>query len=110
MAVLTTPWLALRDGVIASLTNPKGLIFLLAFLPQFVDPAGGHVALQLLLLGGIMKVTALVVEGSVALAAGAVGDFLAQRPGVIRWQQRGTGLVMILLGMRLVVMRGPKAR
>jgi threonine/homoserine/homoserine lactone efflux protein len=109
-AVLTTPWLALRDGIVASLTNPKGLIFLLAFLPQFVDPARGHVALQLLLLGGIMKLTALVTEGSVALAAGAIGDLLAQRPGFIRWQQRGTGLVMILLGVRLVLMREAKGR
>jgi threonine/homoserine/homoserine lactone efflux protein len=35
----TTPLPAMRDGIIASLTNPKGLIFLLAFLPQFVEPA-----------------------------------------------------------------------
>jgi len=64
---VTTPRLALRDGLIASLTNPKGLIFLLAFLPQFVDPALGHVTLQLLLLGGLIKVTALIAEGSIAL-------------------------------------------
>jgi threonine/homoserine/homoserine lactone efflux protein len=106
----TTPWLALRDGIVASLTNPKGLIFLLAFLPQFVDPARGNVALQLVLLGGIMKITALLVEGTVAVGAGAIGEFLAQRPAFLRWQQRGTGLVMVLLGMRLLLMRDVKAR
>jgi threonine/homoserine/homoserine lactone efflux protein len=29
---------ALRDGMIANLTNPNALIFMLAFLPQFTDP------------------------------------------------------------------------
>ena len=106
----TGPWLALRDGVIASLTNPKGLIFLLAFLPQFVDTARGHVTLQLLVLGVVMKLTALLVEGSIALASGAVGNWLAKRPRFVQWQVRGTGAVMVLLGIRLLTTRDARAR
>jgi len=97
--------LALRDGLVASLTNPKGLIFLLAFLPQFVDPTAGSVTLQLLLLGGIMKLSALVIEGSVALASGFVGGWLARRPNFIVWQERVAGIVMLGLGLRLALMR-----
>ncbi len=103
-ANVTRP-LALRDGLVASLTNPKGLIFLLAFLPQFVDPTAGSVTLQLLLLGGIMKLSALVIEGSVALASGFVGGWLARRPNFIVWQERVAGIVMLGLGLRLALMR-----
>jgi threonine/homoserine/homoserine lactone efflux protein len=101
--------LALRDGVIASLTNPKGLIFLLAFLPQFVDPARGSVTLQLLLLGGTMKAVALCIEGSVALASGVVGRWLAQRPWWAVWQERIAAAVMIGLGLRLALMRDARS-
>ena len=96
--------------MVASLTNSKGLVFLVAFLPQFVDPARGNVALQLALLGSVMKITALVVEGTVAIGAGVIGEFLAQRPAFLRWQRRGTDFVMILLGMRLVLLRDDRAR
>ena len=104
LANVTRP-LALRDGLVASLTNPKGLIFLLAFLPQFVNPTAGSVTLQLLFLGGIMKLTALVIEGSVALASGFVGGWLARRPNFIVWQERVAGSVMLGLGLRLALMR-----
>lgn len=106
----TPPWIALRDGVVASLTNPKGLIFLLAFLPQFVDPSRGHVTLQLLVLGIVMKLAALLVEGSIALASGAVGSWLGKHPRFVQWQRRGSGVVLILLGLRLLTTPEARAR
>jgi threonine/homoserine/homoserine lactone efflux protein len=106
----TSPWIALRDGMVASLTNPKGLVFLLAFLPQFVDPSRGHVTLQLLVLGLVMKVTALLVEASIALASGAVGSWLGKHPRFVQWQHRGSGVILILLGLRLLTMREARAR
>lgn len=106
----TRPWIALRDGVVASLTNPKGLMFLLAFLPQFVDPSRGNVTLQLLVLGLGMKLAALLVEASVALAAGAVGSWLGKHPGFVQWQLRGTGVVMVLLGLCLLTTREARVR
>lgn len=41
-------WNAVKEGALNSLTNPKSLLFMFAFLPQFVDPAAGPVWLQLL--------------------------------------------------------------
>lgn len=48
-------WNAVKEGALNSLTNPKSLLFMFAFLPQFVDPAAGPVWLQLLVLGEYPK-------------------------------------------------------
>jgi threonine/homoserine/homoserine lactone efflux protein len=90
-----------RDGFINNLTNPKAILFMFAFLPQFVSPDRGSVAAQLLVLGLTQKATGFVVQGSVALASGAVGASLARWPGFVAWQERFTGLVMVGLGLRL---------
>lgn len=106
MAAATSPVAALRDGVVASLTNPKGLMFLLAFLPQFVDPAKGSVSLQFVLLGLIMKAVALMIESLIAVMSGRVGSLLVRWPKVVLWQERLTSLVLIALGLRLLTMSG----
>jgi threonine/homoserine/homoserine lactone efflux protein len=89
--------------MIANLTNPNALIFMLAFLPQFTDPTRGPVATQLLLLGATQKLTVLVVLGVTAAAAGAMGDWFARRPAFVTWQARVAGLMMIGLGLRLII-------
>jgi threonine/homoserine/homoserine lactone efflux protein len=96
-------WTAVREGAINNLTNPKPLLFMFAFLPQFVDPAAGPVWLQLLVLGTIQKLAGVFSLGAVALAAGTVGGWLARRPLFLVWQKRFTGAVMIALGLRLLL-------
>jgi threonine/homoserine/homoserine lactone efflux protein len=97
---------ALRDGLVANLTNPNPLVFMLAFLPQFVDPARGAVTAQLLLLGATQKATGFVVLGMTALASGTVGRWLARQPDLIVWQERLAGVAMIALGARLLMTGG----
>lgn len=67
-------WQAVWQGAVNSLTNPKSLLFMFAFLPQFVDPSAGPVWLQLLILGVIQKLTGVLSLGGVALASGAAGN------------------------------------
>ena len=98
-----TPRQAVQQGAVNSLTNPKSLLFMFAFLPQFVDPGAGPVWLQFLILGTLQKLTGIVSLGGVALAAGSVGQWLARRPGLVAWQERFTGVVMIGLGLRLIL-------
>jgi threonine/homoserine/homoserine lactone efflux protein len=93
---------AFRQGMICNLTNPTVLTFMLAILPQFVDPSSGPAVMQLLVLGATMKGTGLLTLGSVALASGAVGGWLARHSGFLAWQERFAGAVMIALGLRLL--------
>jgi hypothetical protein len=66
-------------------------------------PNRGSVAAQLLVLGLTQEATVLVVQGAVALVSGAVGGWLARRPGFLVWQERFTGLVIIGLDIRLLL-------
>jgi threonine/homoserine/homoserine lactone efflux protein len=91
--------------MVINLTNPNPLIFMLAFLPQFAEPARGDVAAQLLVLGATQKLTGFGVLALVALGAGRLGERLAQKPGAAIWQGRIAGAIMIALGAWLLVAR-----
>jgi threonine/homoserine/homoserine lactone efflux protein len=93
---------AFRQGMVCNLTNPTVLTFMLAILPQFVDPSSGPAGVQLLVLGATMKGTGLLTLGSVALASGAVGGWLSRHGRLLVWQERFAGAVMIALGLRLL--------
>lgn len=101
-ATEVSDWRAVREGTINSLTNPKSLLFMFAFLPQFVDPTAGPVWLQLAVLGTVQKLAGILSLGSVALASGTVGQALYRFPRLLVWQQRFTGAVMLALGIRLL--------
>lgn len=97
------PLQAAGDGMIANLLNPWPMTFMVAFLPQFVDPEGGSVALQLLLLGATQKLTGILVLGTYALAAGSIGSWIKAKPGLWRWQQRIAGCFIAGLGIRMAI-------
>ncbi|MER9118376.1 LysE family translocator [Mesorhizobium sp. M0954] len=97
------PLVAAREGMIANLINPWPITFMVAFLPQFVDPARGSVTLQLLLLGGSQKITGVLVLGTYALASGTLGAWIMRRPKVRLWQQRVAGCFVVCLGIRMAV-------
>ena len=88
-------------GMVMNLTNPKVLIFFLAFLPQFADPARGSVALQLMLLGGVFMFATLLVFGAIACFSGAFGVLLQRSARAQRWLNRVAGLVFLGLAVRL---------
>ena len=63
-------------GVLVQALNPKIAVFFLAFLPQFVDRGAGPVAPQILVLGVIFTLLAILSDGAYALLAGALGGRL----------------------------------
>ena len=76
--------------------HPKVALFFLAFLPQFIEP-GRDATGQILVLGAIFFVVALVMDLVYALAAGALGSWLRRRPTFLRRQHYVTGGVYLLL-------------
>ena len=81
------PSRAFRDGLLVNLTNPKVILFILAFVPQFVDPARA-VLPQFLILGGVIAFGGFVVNGAVGWFSGSLGAKLAEdarAERVLRW-------------------------
>jgi threonine/homoserine/homoserine lactone efflux protein len=64
------------NGVVVQLLNPKIAIFFVAFLPQFVNSSRGTTAVQILILGTIFTLLAVLSDGAYVLLAGAVGGWL----------------------------------
>ena len=88
-------------GMVMNLTNPKVLVFFLAFLPQFADPARGPVALQLMVLGAVFIVATLLVFGAIACFTGAFGALLQRSARAQTVLNRVAGLVFLGLAVRL---------
>jgi threonine/homoserine/homoserine lactone efflux protein len=97
----------LREGFVVEALNPKTAAFFLAFIPQFVDPARGDVALQFALLGTISVVLNTAADIVVAFAASAVRDGAAARPGLLRRLRQTSGAMMCALGAMLAFARRP---
>ena len=89
-----------REGMTVAVANPKVLLFLGAFLPPFVNPAG-NVALQLWLLAGTFVVLSIVFGAGLALAGASARSFLAGRGAVM--VERLSGYVLIGAGLWLAL-------
>lgn len=66
------------QGFLVIWSNPKALLFLGAFLPQFVAP-GENAAIQTLILGGLFMLVGILLDGAYAVLAGRAGSFLSRR-------------------------------
>ena len=80
-----------------------GQILFAAVLPQFADPAAGHVPLQLLLLSLVSLPIGLVSDSAWGLAASAVRSWFARSPRRLELVGGLGGLAMIGLGVTLAL-------
>lgn len=77
------PLAALRRGFLANALNPKVILFILAFLPQFTDPAHGPVWQQIVLLGALFTLTGTLVTMGYGALAGGLGQSLGGSLGAL---------------------------
>ena len=88
-------------GFVMNLTNPKVLIFFLAFLPQFANPALGPVAPQIFVFGAVFILSTFLVFGSIAIFSGVFGNLLLRSEKAQWWLNKLTAIVFVGLALRL---------
>jgi len=98
-------WYLYRRGVIMNVTNPKVSIFFLAFLPQFSNPARGSIPIQLMLLGGMFILSALVVFSSISYLAGMIGGWFFKSKRAEKILNITAGTVFTALAIKLALTR-----
>jgi threonine/homoserine/homoserine lactone efflux protein len=91
-----------RDGFIVNLLNPKTALFFFAFLPQFVEPARGHLASQVAFLGLLFALLGFVTDGCYALVAGTAGQWLRRSRRYLALERYISGTLFIGLGVTAV--------
>ncbi|WIM14349.1 LysE family translocator [Enhydrobacter sp.] len=101
------PRRAFREGVLVEALNPKTAAFFLAFIPQFVDPAEGPVALQFVMLGFVSVALNTLADVVVAFVASGIRKGAAARPALIPRLREASGAAMIALGIGLALAKRP---
>ncbi|MGH1552342.1 LysE family translocator [Streptomyces sp. L7] len=97
---LRTLW----EGFAVGVANPKTIVFFAAVLPQFVDRESGHVTAQMLLLGLVFNLIAVLSDSVWGLVAATARDwFRPLTPPPLRGRRRRRGLTMIGLGVTVAV-------
>ncbi len=99
-----------RKGLLVGLGNPKMVIFFLAFFPQFIHPARGSAAAQMLILGAVFWTIGTIWDLAFACASGTIGGWLRRRPRVRAAQPRLEGLAYLGLAAWAALTSSDSAR
>jgi len=87
------------QGVVVNILNPKTALFFFAFLPQFIDPARGHVEIQILSLGVLFTCMGTTSDSLWALFSGSVAGWLRSNANWASTERYVSGGILISLGL-----------
>ena len=93
---------AFRAGLIVNLTNPKVILFVLAFIPQFVNPSQ-HVLAQFLIFGSVLGLGGFFINGLVGVFAGRARYTLTRSQTAQKWLGRISSGIFVALAARLAM-------
>lgn len=93
------------QGFVTNLLNPKVLLFMVVFLPQFSDPSLGPLWLQIGVLALYQKVSGLVTYAFFGYAASRIRNWVIHNPWFVRTQEGLIGAMMIGIGGWIVLSR-----
>ncbi len=93
-----------RTGFLVNLTNPKIILFVLAFIPQFIAPQAGPVWAQFLIFGAVLSLGGFVINGLVGAFAGRARRRLVGNPRLTRWLGYASGAIFTALAVRLAIL------
>ena len=96
-----------KKAMLGSLLNPKALLFFMVFLPQFVNPADGHVALQLVILGLVLSAASVVFNTLLGAFSGRLGTLVQRHPRAATLQKWMLASVLAALAVRMFLTERP---
>ena len=93
----------LLTGFLTNVLNPKPAIFILAFVPQFVN-AEGAATQQMLILGAWFAALAFIVFSIMGSCASVLTQWLNKRPQATWWLNIGAGMTLVVAGFSVVML------
>lgn len=92
---------SLREGFLSNVLNPKTAVFYLAFLPQFINPEHSPI-LQSLFMAAVHFCIAMIWQCGLATLLSKAKRLL-NNPAFMRWMEATTGVVLVVLGVKLLL-------
>ena len=90
-------------GFLVNATNPKGIVFMLAVMPQFIDPDAPQLPQYLICAGTLFFTDLVVMSGYTGLAAKVLT--MLREPHHVRWVNRTFGGLFVAAGAVLATFR-----
>ena len=94
-----------RQGLLTNLLNPKVALFYFSFLPQFVSTDNTFGSLPFIILGLTFITTGSIWCFFLAFSSSYIGTFFQNNKIVSQGLNKGSGLVFVLLGIKIAFER-----